>query len=100
MNMIEFRPKLFAKKNLVGPTLTVFMEMIAKEDASAAGSLFSFTNPEILGDDDDDDDDEESDLDIQRLAQTAIDMMAIHIPSKYFVDTALALCGQVSKFSF
>jgi hypothetical protein len=45
MNIIEARPKLLAKKALVGPMLTILMEMIAKEDASAAGMLFAFSNP-------------------------------------------------------
>jgi hypothetical protein len=94
MNIIESRPKLVAKKNLVGPTLALLMEMIAKEDASAAGSLFSFSNPDGILDDEDEDEDFSPDMDVQKLAQTIIDCMAIHIPSKYFVEPALTLCGQ------
>lgn len=91
MNIIEFRPKLFAKNNLVGPTLSVLMDMIAKEEASAAGSLFSFTAPDGVLNDEDEDDPEG---DVQKLAQILIDYMAIHIPSKYFSDTVLAMISQ------
>lgn len=94
INIIEFRPKLLAKKNLVGPVLATLMEMIAKQDSSAAGSLFSFNARDgILGDESDDDEDE-PEMDVQRLAQTTIDCMAINVPSKYFVEPALALCAQ------
>lgn len=94
INIIEFRPKLLAKKNLVGPILATLMEMIAKQDSSAAGSLFSFNARDgILGDEESDDEDE-PEMDVQRLAQTTIDCMAINVPSKYFVDPALALCAQ------
>jgi hypothetical protein len=41
--------------------------------------------------DDDYEDDEEN---TQRLAQQIIDTMAIHVPSKYFSEPALQLCGQ------
>lgn len=95
INIIEFRPKLMAKKNLVGPTLATLMEMIAKADSSAAGSLFSFNAREgVLGGEEESEDEDEPEMDIQRLAQTTIDCMAINIPSKYFIDPALALCAQ------
>jgi hypothetical protein len=95
INVLEYRPKLFANKQLVGPTLTVLMEMIAAEDSSAAGSLFSFSNPSGILDEDDEDEDYSPEMDVQRLAQSIIDTMAIHVPSKFFVEPALALCGQV-----
>lgn len=94
MDVIEYRPKLFAKKNLIAPTLTTLMDMIAKEDSNAAGSLFNFPSSEVLEDDDDDEDEYSPDIDVQRLAQTIIDCMAIHIPSKYFSDTVLQLISQ------
>eukprot|EP01038_Epipyxis_sp_PR26KG_P004790 gene4790-6717_t len=98
MNIIELRPKLFAKKQLVGPTLATLMEMIAKEDPEATGALFTFTNPKgILDDEESKDDDDESyspEVDVQRLSQTIIDWMAMYIPSKYFVEPALTLCSQ------
>lgn len=96
MNIVENRPKLLGVSELVHPTLVVLMEMIAKEDSAAAGSLFSFNsaNTGIL-DDEDDDEDYSPELDVQRLAQTIIDTMAMAIPSKYFADPALSLIGQV-----
>jgi hypothetical protein len=95
INIIEFRPKLLAKKNLVGPVLATLMGMIARQDSSAAGSLFSFNAHDGILDDEDEEQDD-PDLDVQRLAQTTIDCMAINVPSKYFIDPALALCSQVS----
>lgn len=94
MDVIEYRPKLFAKKNLIGPTLTTLMDMIAKEDSNAAGSLFNFPSPELLEDDEDDEDEYNPEIDVQKLSQTIIDCMAIHIPSKYFSDTVLQLISQ------
>ena len=95
INIIEFRPKLLAKKNLVAPVLATLMGMIAQQDSSAAGSLFSFSAREgVLGGEDDEDDEDEPEMDVQRLAQTTIDCMAINVPSKYFVEPALALCAQ------
>lgn len=97
MDVIENRPKLFAKKGLVNITLLTLMEMIAA-DRSPSGSLFampsSVHNNEDGDEDDDDEDEDDAEVNLQRLAQTIIDNMAIHIPSKYFVDTALGLCSQ------
>lgn len=98
--MIENRPKLVAKKELVTPLLTAMVEMVAKSDSSAAGSLFSFgenrgASGEEEGEDDEDDDDDFSNaMDVHRLAQTIIDCMAMNIPSKHFVNPALTLCAQ------
>eukprot|EP01032_Pedospumella_encystans_P029078 gene29078-32838_t len=76
INIIEFRPKLLAKKNLVAPVLATLMGMIAQQDSSAAGSLFSFSAREgVLGGEDDEDDEDEPEMDVQRLAQTTIDCM-------------------------
>jgi len=96
MNIIENRPKLLAASNLVHPTLVVLMEMIAKEDSSAAGSLFSFSSNKdgVLDDEEEDDGDYSPELDVQRLAQTIIDTMAMAIPSKHFAEPALSLIGQ------
>jgi hypothetical protein len=100
ISMIENRPKLIAKKDLVTPMLTAMVGMIAKSDSSAAGSLFSFGNNHVGGENDEDDvDDEEDDdysnaIDVHRIAQTIIDCMAMNIPSKHFVAPALALCSQ------
>ena len=97
--MIENRPILVAKKDLVTPLLTAMVDMVAKSDSSAAGSLFSFGENRGAGGEDDDDEDEDDDdfsnaMDVHRLAQTIIDCMAMNIPSKYFVNPALTLCAQ------
>eukprot|EP01039_Chlorochromonas_danica_P008516 gene8516-9389_t len=99
MDIMQYRPKLFAKKGLVSSTLLVLMEIIAQDHSSGAGSLFALPMPHnnTDGDDEDDEDDEaslDSALGVQRLAQSIIDTMAIYIPSKYFVETALGLCSQ------
>ena len=91
--MVENRPKLIAKKDLVTPLLTAMVDMVAKCDSSAAGSLFN-SRYEAEDDDDDDDDDFSDAMDVHRLAQTIIDSMAMNIPSKYFVQPALTLCSQ------
>ena len=43
-SIIESRPKLLAKKQLVGPVLQALMTMLARETPEGAGSLFSFSN--------------------------------------------------------
>ena len=96
--MIDNRPKLIAKKDLVTPLLTAMVDMVAKSDSAAAGSLFSFGQNKADDDDNDEDDDDDDDfsnaMDVHRLAQTIIDCMAMNIPSKYFVNPALKLCAQ------
>lgn len=99
MDIMEGRPKLVAKKQMVLPVLSALATIIAEADDSAAGALFSFQSTPVAaeaGEDDDDDDDEDDDeeMDLQRLAQTIIDVMAINIPSKFFVEPALTLCAQ------
>lgn len=96
INIIEFRPKLLAKKNLVTPVLSALMDMIAKEDSAAAGSLFSFSNRDgVLADGDDENDEDYSpEMDVQRLAQTIIDCLALNIPAKHFVSVALSMVAQ------
>jgi hypothetical protein len=90
----QSRPKLLAKKNLVEPVLTALMMILAKDDSSAAGSLFSFAYEDKHVDDEDDEDYNPDKVDIQRLVQSCIDQMAISLPSKYFVQPALNLCSQ------
>ena len=97
ISMIENRPKLIAKKELVTPLLTAMVDMVAKSDASAAGSLFSYGEDRVRDDDDDDEDDDDdfsTAMDVHRMAQTIIDCMAMNIPSKHFVMPALNLCAQ------
>jgi hypothetical protein len=99
ISLIENRPKLISKKELVTPVLVAMVDMIAKSDSSAAGSLFSFgenqpDDDDNKDDDEDDEDFEEEALDVHRLAQTIIDCMAMNIRSKHFVPPALTLCAQ------
>ena len=50
ISLIENRPKLVAKKNLVTPVLTALVELIAKSSADSAGTLFCFAKSEEKGD--------------------------------------------------
>ncbi len=91
--IVSSKPKLLAKKNLIRPILSALMSLLASSTVSGAGSLFSFNETPVVGDDDDDEEDEDEGQDIQRTIQTIIDTMAIKIPSKHFVNDALELCG-------
>lgn len=95
--IMESRPKLVAKKNMVAPTLTALASIIGQSSESSAGNLFNFAEGTSHLDDDKDDEDEE--VDMQRLAQTCIDIMAVNVPSKYFVEPALAISAQVRLVS-
>jgi importin-4 len=91
--VVANRPKLVGKKQLVAPCLEAFVDIIAKSRGSAAGSIFSFIDDEkrIKDGEDDDDEDEE---DMSKLAQSSINTMALNLPAKYFVQTALSICSQ------
>jgi hypothetical protein len=94
MNILEYRPKLVAKKNLVQPILSSLVDMIAATDSSS-GSLYIYSsqNQHLNEDDDDDDESYTSQVEVQQLAQTCLDTMAINIPSKHFSQPALSLCA-------
>lgn len=96
MNILEYRPKLVTKKNLVQPILASLVEMLTQTD-SAAGRLYAYSSGgnAHLNDDDDDDESYTSAVEVQQLAQTCLDTMAINIPSKHFSQPALSLCAQV-----
>jgi hypothetical protein len=97
MTLVENRPKLIAKKDLIGPVLTCLIEMVAKSSGDAAGALFCFNQDEPKTGDDEDEDydpDEEEEINIDRTIQTLVDTMAISIPSKFFLPIALQLCAQ------
>lgn len=94
MNIIEYRPKSVAKKNLVAPILSVLVDMITKNE-NVAGSLYVYASQnQHLNDDDDDDESYSPGVEVQQLAQTCLDTMAISIPSKHFTQLALNLCAQ------
>lgn len=94
MNILEYRPKLVAKKNLVGPVLSSLVDMIAKSEVGPGALYAVATQNNHLNEDDDDDEDYNSEVEVQQLAQTCLDTMAISIPSKYFSQPALNLCAQ------
>jgi hypothetical protein len=89
---------LVAKKQLVVRILSTLAEIIAKSDIKAAGSLFSYADNHgrLDTEQEDDDDDEDYAADFQKMAQSCLDVMAISIQSKYFVEPALNLCAQVA----
>jgi HEAT repeat protein len=97
MDVVQGRPKLFSKSNLVSPVISSIAGVLATAEL-AAGTLFSFGGRiDFDGNnnkDDDDDDDDEEEEDIYKLAQCCLDTMAINIPSKYFLEPALQLCAQ------
>ena len=101
-SVIECRPKLIGKKQLVFPCLESFVTIIAKSTSSAAGSLFHVGNDRPVVSNADEDDEKDEDFDendeYQRIAQMCIDKMALKIPSKYFVQPALNICSQVSSY--
>ena len=97
MQILQCRPKLIAKKNLVEPLLKQLVEMIAVSDNEK--SIFNFnsnSNASRTADDEDDDDDEDFDPEQEflLLAQRALDVMSLNIPSKHFSQPALAVCAQ------
>ena len=93
MNIIEYRPKSVAKKNLVGPILSVLVDMITKNE-NVAGSLYVYASQNQHLNDDEDDGSYDPGVEVQQLAQTCLDTMAISIPSKYFTQPALNICAQ------
>lgn len=76
---------------LVNQTLVMLMEILAQD--TSKGSLFALPHVSTATEESDEDEEEEE-VDIARLAQAIIDAMALHIPSKHFLPTALALCSQ------
>lgn len=93
MNIVEYRPKAVAKKNLVGPILSALVEMISRSD-SVAGSLYIYASQNQHLNEDEDDDSYNPKVEVQQLAQVCLDTMAIHIPSKHFSQLALNICAQ------
>jgi hypothetical protein len=93
LNIVECRPKLLAKKNMVEPVLGALVEMLASTDSSGTGTLFSMAEMQPQ-DDDEDDDDYTPEMETQEIAQMCLDKMAFSINSKAFVDPALRICAQ------
>ena len=102
LNIVEYRPKLVAKQNLVVPIISSLVTLIAESKVSAAGALYSYGDSQKTVNDDDDEDDDEDyspEMSKQELAQTCLDSMALHISPKHFVQPALAICAQVGNLS-
>jgi hypothetical protein len=88
--LVENRPKLISKANMVPPILQAMTNLIAQADPAKAGKLFVMGGNEkegILEDEDEDFEEEES----ARLPGYILDAMAINIPSKFFVAPALQI---------
>jgi hypothetical protein len=92
--LLEYRPKLLAKCDMVNPMLLSLVQLIARSNASGAGSLFVMDRGSKENTDEEDLDDDQLN---QQLAQSMLDSMAINIPSKYFTDAALKICSAVSS---
>ena len=56
ISLVENRPKLVAKKNMVTPVLTALVEMISKSSGESAGSLYCFARHDDKKDNEEDDD--------------------------------------------
>ena len=90
-SLIDHRPKLLAKHNLVVPLLSGLIEIMSKFEDNTP--LFQYGN----GDDDDDDDDDvqeadnniEEDTEMSSRIQYIVDRMSIKIASKHFTQPAL-----------
>jgi importin-4 len=89
---VQFRPKLFGKKGLVGPTLSSLMTILANAPVDAFEALYNLSGTQREEEDDDKSCDEE--FRKQKMSQLIIDHMAVSIPPKYFLETALSLISQ------
>lgn len=90
--LVEHRPKLISKANMVPPILQAMTNLIAAIDPTKAGKLFTMGANEkegILEDEDEDEDYEDEEAQALRFPGFIIDTMAINIPQKYFNTPAL-----------
>jgi len=55
-SIVEYRPKLISKKQLVAPIINSMVRIIAKSDAAAAGSLYTMGGKYDNTDEEDDED--------------------------------------------
>jgi hypothetical protein len=96
ISIIENRPKLLGKKNMVPPILNAMVTLIAASDGSEVKSLFQLSSQseKVLNEDDESDEDFDEEEGDNRNPQYILDVMALNIPSKYFVQPALTICSQ------
>lgn len=95
LSIIELRPKLLAKQNLVEPILEVFVQAIASSDSSGCGTLYSIGDRRFE-EDDEDDEDYSPQMEVTEIAQMCLDRMALSMTSKAFAGPALSIISNVS----
>ncbi len=99
LDIVRFRPKVFAKKKLVGPVISMFMDRIEKEESSVNAHYFKVKVTDTNGDEGEEEDQDNNDCDdeanevseVQKLTQNTIDLMSTYIPSKHFLPAVSAL---------
>jgi hypothetical protein len=97
LSIIELRPKLLAKQNLVQPILEVFVQAIANSDSSGCGTLYSIGDRRLQENEDDDDDEDYTPAsEVTEIAQMCLDRMALSLTSKSFSGPALSVVSTVS----
>ena len=98
LSIIELRPKLLAKQNLVQPIIEVFVQAIANSDSSGAGTLYTMENRYLNEEDEDDDEDYIPSRELTEIAQMCLDRMSLSMNSKSFVGPVLHIISTVSLF--
>jgi hypothetical protein len=90
-DIMQHRPKLFCKSDLVNPVLGAVSDMLAN-GTYTPGSLF------LLGrgseNDEAESDNDDASTYTYKLSRHLMDQMAIFIPSAYFLEPALKICGE------
>ena len=99
MHIVESRPKLLASKSLVTPILTSMAQIIAASEGAACGSLYTMPSAAALVENDDERDEDyqsedSEEQDATQQAQIILNSMALHVPSKFFTEPALAMASQ------
>ena len=92
--LVENRPKLISKANMVPPILQSMTNLIAAADSAKAGQLFVMGTNEkegILEDEEEDEDYDDDEKEIVRIPGYVLDAMAIHVPGKFFTAPALQI---------
>jgi hypothetical protein len=88
-SLAECKGKQLAKTGRVPAILEVMAHLIASHEGSAANALFTY---EALHDEGEDD--EYDGPSSQSIAQTALDMLAIHLPVKHVYGPVMEICGR------
>jgi hypothetical protein len=88
-HIIQHRPKLFCKSDLVAPVLRAVSDMLA-DGTYATGTLFCMGNTDGL--DAAKSSDDNPSIYIYELSQAVLDQMAVYIPSVHFLEPALKVC--------